>query len=134
MYLQIYILIAWLLKMTMLITLSTTNCYKVTNARCTISQETPSCNSYFVYSGSNLSAAIAISGIQNQSAIKSNSRTCLSFSYIQPQNMLKICLSEIIQKRKFHNLTSAMGERLSRDNQNEEILKFVPSRLLKSLT
>ena len=32
---------------------------------------------------------------------------CLTFSQIQPQNMLKICLSKNTQKSKFHDLTYA---------------------------
>ena len=52
---------------------------------------------------------------------------------IQPQNMLKMFLSENILKSKFHDLTYAWGKGVGRGHQNEEILKFVPSRLLKSL-
>ena len=48
--------------------------------------------------------------------------------------MLKICLSENIQNSKFYDLTHAWVEGVGKGYQNEEILKFVPSRLLKSLT
>ena len=39
------------------------------------------------------------------SIFQSEARICLSFSQIEPQNMLKICLSYNIQKSKFHDLT-----------------------------
>ena len=45
--------------------------------------------------------------------------TCLSYKHsyfqsvqIQPQNMLKICLTKNIQKSKFHNLTYSWGREL----------------------
>ena len=47
--------------------------------------------------------------------------------------MLKICLSNNIQKSKFYDLTQALGEEVDRWHKNEEILKFVPSRLLNLL-
>ena len=45
--------------------------------------------------------------------------------------MLKICLSKNIQKGKFHVSTHVWGEGVGRGFQNEEILKFLPSRLLR---
>ena len=48
--------------------------------------------------------------------------------------MLKIFLSKNIQKSKFHDLTHTWVDGGGKEYQNEEILKFVPSRLLKSLT
>ena len=48
--------------------------------------------------------------------------------------MLKICLSKNTQKSKFHDFTHTLGEGVGRGYQNEEILKFVPSRLLNSPT
>ena len=43
-------------------------------------------------------------------------------------------VSKNIQKSKFHYLTHAWGEEVSKVFQNEEILKLLPPRLLKSLT
>ena len=54
------------------------------------------------------------------SVFQSEARICLSFSEIQPQNMLKICLSKNIQKSKFHGLTYAWGEWVVKGYQNEE--------------
>ena len=48
--------------------------------------------------------------------------------------MLKIGLSKNIQKSKFHDLTHAWGDGVVGGCKNEEILKSVPSKLLKSLT
>ena len=47
--------------------------------------------------------------------------------------MHEICLTKNIQKTEFHDLTH-FGDRELVEGQNEEILKFVPSRLLKSPT
>ena len=47
-------------------------------------------------------------------------RKCLSFSQIQPQNMLKICFSKNTQKSKFHYLTHVQGKTVGRGYQNEE--------------
>ena len=58
----------------------------------------------------------------------------LDLSQIQPQKKIKICLSKNIQNSKFDGLTHAWGEGVGRGYQNKEILKFVPTRLLKSLT
>ena len=41
------------------------------------------------------------------SVFQSEARIWLSFSQIQSQNMLKICLSKNIEKSKFHDLTHA---------------------------
>ena len=41
---------------------------------------------------------------------QSEARICLSFSQLEPQNMLKICLSKNIEKGKFHDLTNALRE------------------------
>ena len=65
---------------------------------------------------------------------QSDAQICLDFPKIQPQNMLEICFSKNIQTKKFHALTHTLGEGLGRGYQNEEIFKFVPSRLLKSST
>ena len=67
------------------------------------------------------------------SVFQSKARICLGFSQIQPQNMLKICLSKNIQKSKSHNLAHAWWREIGIGYQYEESLKFVPSRLLKSL-
>ena len=48
--------------------------------------------------------------------------------------MLKLCLSENILKSRIHDLTHARGEGVGRGYQNEEILKFVLSKMLKSLS
>ena len=48
--------------------------------------------------------------------------------------MLKIFLSKIIQKSKYHDLAHVWGKEVGIGYQNEEILKIVSSRLLKSLT
>ena len=59
----------------------------------------------------------------------------LKFSQIQPQNMLKICLSKNIQKSKFNDYIPTPEESvLVKGIKMMKILKFVPSRLLKSLT
>ena len=68
------------------------------------------------------------------SVFQPEDRICFSFAQIQPQNMLEIYLSKNIQKRKFHDLTNVWGQGVGRGYQNEKILKFVPFRLLKSLT
>ena len=47
---------------------------------------------------------------------------------------LKLCVSRNIQKNKFHDLIHTWKDRVGRGYQNENILKFVPSALLKSLT
>ena len=67
-------------------------------------------------------------------SVLSEVRLCLlSFLLIQPQNMLNICLSKNIQKSKFHDVTHTWVDGLGKGYQNE-ILIFVPSILLKSLT
>ena len=48
--------------------------------------------------------------------------------------MFEICLSKNIQKSKFHDLTFALDDGASKEYQNKVILKFLPSRLLKSVT
>ena len=48
--------------------------------------------------------------------------------------MLKICLSKNVQKRKFHDLTHAWWVEVCKGYENKEFLKFLLSRLLKSLT
>ena len=58
----------------------------------------------------------------------------LNLSQIQPQNMIKICLSKNIQNSKSHDMTHAWGKGVRTGFQNEKILRFVPSRLLESLT
>ena len=45
------------------------------------------------------------------SVFQSETRICLSSSQFQSQNILKICLSKNIQRRKFHDLTYAWEER-----------------------
>ena len=67
------------------------------------------------------------------SVFQSEARICLSFSQIQPQNMLKICLSKKVERSKFHYLTHAGGRELAEGIKMKNILTFVPSRLLKSL-
>ena len=54
------------------------------------------------------------------SVFQSEAQICLSFSEIQPQNMLKLCLSKNIQKSKFHNLTYTWGEWVCKGSQNGE--------------
>ena len=44
----------------------------------------------------------------------------LKFPQIEPQNMLKICLSYNIPKSEFHDLTYAWGEWVGKGYQNEE--------------
>ena len=66
-----------------------------------------------------------------RSVFQSEAQICLSFSQIQPQNMLKVCLSKNIQKSKFHDLTYAEGSKLVKGFKMKKMLKFVPSRLLK---
>ena len=39
------------------------------------------------------------------SVFQSEAQICLSYFQIQPQNMLKMCLSKNIEKSKFHDLT-----------------------------
>ena len=46
--------------------------------------------------------------------------------------MLRICLSRSIQKSKFYNFIHVWGRELVNAYQIEEIVKFTPSRLLKS--
>ena len=48
--------------------------------------------------------------------------------------MLKICLSQTIEKSKFYDLAHAWEEGVRIGYQNEEMLKFVLSRLLVLLT
>ena len=43
------------------------------------------------------------------SVFQSEARICLRFLQIQPQNMLKICLSKNIHKTKFHDLNQMWG-------------------------
>ena len=59
-----------------------------------------------------------------RSVFQSEAQMCLSFPQIEPQNMLKICLSKNIQKINFDDLTQALGEEFGRGYQNEEFLKF----------
>ena len=68
------------------------------------------------------------------SVFQPEARIFINFSKIQPKNMLKICLSRNIQKNKFHDLIHTWGDEVGRGYQNEEILKFLPSRLLQSLS
>ena len=56
------------------------------------------------------------------SVFQSEARICLSFSQIEPQNMLKICLP------------TSEGSELVKGIKMKKILKSVPFRLLKSLT
>ena len=53
------------------------------------------------------------------SVFQSEARICLSFSQIQPQNMLKICLSKNIQKNRFHEMSNVWEEGVGRRYQNE---------------
>ena len=48
--------------------------------------------------------------------------------------MLKIFIYKNIQMSNFYDMVQAWGEGVGIGYQNEEILKFVPSRLLKLLT
>ena len=66
------------------------------------------------------------------SVFQSEARICLSFS-----QSLKLCLKyAYLRTFKEDNFMfySRLGEGVGRGYQNEEILKCVPSRLLKSLT
>ena len=54
------------------------------------------------------------------SVFQSEAPISLSFSQIQPQNMLKICLSKNIEKSKFHDLTYGWREGVGRGDQNKE--------------
>ena len=65
------------------------------------------------------------------SVFQSKARICLTFSQIQPQNMLKI--SKNIQKSKFHDLIHAWGEGVGREFQNQEFFKFVDFYIAKNL-
>ena len=65
--------------------------------------------------------------LYKHSVFQSEARICLSFSQIELQNMLKICLSKNIQNNKFYNLTHALEERNGLEYHNEEIFELVPS-------
>ena len=58
----------------------------------------------------------------------------LKFFIIEPQNMLKVCLSKKVQKSKFHHLIHTWGKEVGKGYENEEILEYILSRLLRSLT
>ena len=62
---------------------------------------------------------------------QSEAQICLSFSQIQPQNMLKICLSKNTQKSKFHYLTHVLGETVGRGYQNEENFEICTFQIAK---
>ena len=65
---------------------------------------------------------------------QSEARICLSFSQIQPQNMLKICLSKHIERANFIISPTLGGSELVEGIKMKKILRFVPSRLLKLST
>ena len=63
------------------------------------------------------------------SVFQSEARICLSFSQIEPQNMLKICLSKNIEKGKIHDLNpwglaGVSWKRVSQNEENFEICTF----------
>ena len=71
----------------------------------------------------------------NHSVFQSEAQICLSFSQIQPQIMLKICLSNNIKKKtNFMIRPVPEGREVVKGIKMKKILKFVLSRLLKSLT
>ena len=52
----------------------------------------------------------AINVLYKHSVFQSEAQTCLIFSQIQPQNMLKVCLSKNIEKSKFRDFTHVLRE------------------------
>ena len=62
----------------------------------------------------------AINVLYKHSVFQSEAQTCLIFSQIQPQNMLKVCLSKNIEKSKFRDFTHVLREWVGRGCQNEE--------------
>ena len=56
----------------------------------------------------------------------------LEYAVVFHKSSFEICLFTNIHKRKFQDLTHVWGEGVW--YENEEILKWAPSRLLKSLT
>ena len=68
------------------------------------------------------------------SVFQSEAGICLSFSQIQPQNMLKIAYLRKFKRVNFMVWPTLEGSELVMGIKMNKILKFLPSRLLKSLT